>query len=118
MTTTEAAGIIVRIARYYPSWLGGSGEEETRATMRAWAEELAPLGTLEEVWPLVLACLRASPSPWPPGIFEIRAFVRRGIDHARLSALPKLDPPSEEEREAAGLWIERIRGVLAKRGVR
>lgn len=116
MTTTEAAGMIVRIARYYPTWLSGSGEEETRATMRAWAEELAPLGTLDEVWPLVLASLRAKPSPWPPGIFELRDHVRRGLDHKRLASRPALTPPTEEERAKGAVWLARIREELKRKG--
>lgn len=118
MTVTEAAGVVVRIARFYPSWLKGAGEEETRATFRAWAEELAPLGTLEEVWPLVLACLRANAAPWPPGIFEIRAYVRRGLDHARLSRRNVLPPPTPRERAEGVKWIGRIREELKRKGLR
>lgn len=75
MTATEAAGLVTRIARYYPGWLKGMDENEIRAVMRAWAGELAPLGSAAEVWEHTVALLRVKAGPWPPGVFEIRAYV-------------------------------------------
>jgi len=113
MTLTEAAGIVTRIARYYPTWLKNLDEEEVSATFRAWAGELAPLGDCATVWRHTLEALRSSPNPWPPGIFELRAFVRRRIEHEnlRVKCVPAA-PPSGEERENAARWLGEIRKKL------
>lgn len=115
MTVAEAAGIVTRIARYYPTWLRNLDEEEMAETFRAWAEEIAPLGELREVWPLVLEALRAHPAPWPPGVFELRDFVRRKALH-RKSYVTASEKPEKTDPETAAYWLGEMRKCLKERG--
>ena len=84
MKESEARGIVTKISSYYPGWLKGMTEEEGATTQKAWADELTGLGAFREVWPLVLEALRAKPGPFPPGVFEIGAYVRRSFKSQRL----------------------------------
>lgn len=115
MTQTEAAGIVTRIGRYYPNWLKNMDEDEIRGVMLAWSDELKSLGSLGEVWPMVVECLRSSPSPFPPGIFEIRAYVSRRLSHLRSHhrALPQ-PVLTDEERLGNLRKLSELKEMLLK----
>lgn len=92
-------------------------ENEIRAVMRAWAGELAPLGSAAEVWEHTVALLRVKAGPWPPGVFEIRAYVKRRLEHEK-SMNPRLSPPEplDEKSDGNGGRFNEIRKILARKG--
>lgn len=113
MTPAEAVGLVTRIALFYPGWLRGMEEEETKRVLLAWAGELAPLGNREEVWAEALDCLRKHERPWPPSVFELRGHINGRLRAKReRQARPVLPPSWEGSAETARAHLEEIHAIL------